>query len=365
MSNSTLFFQPSCPSGGSFYVCNTLKSSFVGCCATDVDPCTSPNGCSKGNLRSTSFDKTYFGQFHDQSCNDGSFYTCTGTKPGPFMGCCKSNPCANGGCAAVDLEAMRLSSDPKAAADFLGTSVSTSSSSSTTATGTSTSTALPAEVPHQTGLPIAAIVGIVIGALLLVAFAIVMFFLWRRTVKLRRAVLASNGPTGFDGMSGTAYPTSPAMAHSNNSTKRLFTSPPPSNRSNKPTAFSHSPNPSYTYSSLLPSPNFSPETRQGHFSGRPSVESDPRTSPYGGRSPQFGSDNGMLYPQPLLPVQELEALEQQMSEMDAGTESQVLRQGGVKRRPIDGGEERGGEYVAYSPDGHTPSGLLPPRREGS
>lgn len=344
MSNSTLFFQPSCPSGGSFYVCNTPRSSFVGCCATDVDPCTSPNGCSKGNLRSTSFNKTYYGQFHDQSCNDGSFYTCTGTKPGPFVGCCKSNPCANGGCAAVDLEAMRLSSDPKAAADFLGTAtLTTTSSSSKNATGTSrsssTSTALPIEVPHQTGLPVAAIGGIVIGVVLLLAFAIVMFFLWRRTVKLRRAVLASNGPPGFDGMSGTTYP---AMAHSNNSTKGVFNSSSRSTHSNKFAAFSHSPNPSYAYSSLVPSPNFSPENRQGHFSGRPSYESDPRTSPYGGRSPQFGSDNGMLHPQPLLPVQELEALEQQMSEMDAGTESQALRQGGVKRKPMGIDGERGG-----------------------
>lgn len=231
MSNSTLFFQPSCPLGGSFYVCNTPRSSFVGCCATDVDPCTSPNGCSKGNLRSTSFNKTYYGQFHDQSCNDGSFYTCTGTKPGPFVGCCKSNPCANGGCAAVDLEAMRLSSDPKAAADFLGTTIPTSSSSSSSASSTSTPTssstltAMPAQIPHQTGLPVAAIGGIVIGVVLLLGFAIVMFFLWRRTLKLRRAVEYSQGPTGppgFDGIGSTAYPT---MAHSNNSTKGMFCLP--------------------------------------------------------------------------------------------------------------------------------------------
>lgn len=230
MSNSTLFFQPSCPSGGSFYVCDTPKSSFVGCCATDVDPCTSPNGCSKGNLRSSSFDKTYYGQFHDQSCNDGSFFTCTGTKPGPFMGCCKSNPCASGGCAAVDLEAMRLSSDPKAAADFLGTAIPSSSSSSntasTTAPGTSrsssTSTALPAEIPHQTGLPAAAIGGIVIGVVLLLALAIVLLFLWRRTVNLRRAVLASNGPPGFNNFDGMSCTTYPAMAHSNNPTKGMF-----------------------------------------------------------------------------------------------------------------------------------------------
>lgn len=224
MSNSTLFFQPSCPSGGSFYVCNTPRSSFVGCCATGVDPCTSSNGCPKGNLLSTSFNKTYYGQFHDQSCNDGSFYTCTGTKPGPFLGCCKRNPCANGGCAAVDLEAMRLSSDPNAAADFLGSSSSSTSSSTATRTPTSgsTSTALPAKIPRQTGLPVAAIGGIAIGVVLLLAFAIVMFFLWRRTVKLRRAVESTQSPPGFDGMSGTTYP---AMAHSNNSTKGMLRSP--------------------------------------------------------------------------------------------------------------------------------------------
>lgn len=219
MSDSTLFFQPSCPSGGAFYVCNTPKSSFVGCCAGD-DPCSSPNGCSKGNLRSTSFDKTHYGQFHDQSCNDGSFYTCTGTQPGPFMGCCKSNPCALGGCSAVDLEAMRLSSDPKAAADFLGTPASSLvvPLSTASSTSTSTSTAMPAEIPHQTVLPIAAIGGIVIGAVLLLALAIVMFFLWRRTKRLRDHVESSQGPPGqggFGGLSGTTYP---AMSHSNKGT---------------------------------------------------------------------------------------------------------------------------------------------------
>lgn len=71
----------------------------------------------------------------------------------------------------------------------------------------------------------------------------------------------------------------------------------------------------------------------------------------------------MLYPQPILPAQELEALEQQMSEMDAGTDSQALRQGGVKRKSIGGGGEGGGEYVAYSPDRYTQSGTVPPRRE--
>ncbi|TID15620.1 Versicolorin B desaturase [Venturia nashicola] len=91
--------------------------------------------------------------------------------------------------------------------------------------------------------------------------------------------------------------------------------------------------PPKAYQSLVPSPNFLPETRQGHFSGRPSYDSDPRISPYGGRSPQFGSDNGIIYPQPLLLIQELEALEQQMSELDAGTESQALRQDDVKRNP--------------------------------
>lgn len=207
MPNSTLPFQPYCPSGGTFYVCNTSKSTFIGCC--NSDPCSSVNGCSAGSLEPASFDPAKWGTFPDQNCDDGRFWTCAATKPA-FLGCCKSNPCAIGSCPVGDLAGMRLSDDPKKAAAFLGTS---SAISSSTTPSNSTSTAMPAEIPHQTGLPVAAIGGIAIGIVLLLALAIVMFFLWRRTVRLRKSVESSRGlpgQDGFDNLSGTTYP---AMAH--------------------------------------------------------------------------------------------------------------------------------------------------------
>jgi hypothetical protein len=54
----------------------------------------------------------------------------------------------------------------------------------------------------------------------------------------------------------------------------------------------------------------------------------------------------MVYSPPLVPVQELEAVEQQMSELDAGNE-QVLKQEGKGKFGV-GDSERG--YIAYSPD---------------
>ena len=101
-------FSPSCPSGGTFYACQS-GTNFVGCCNSEA----SSNGCSDGNLEPASFNTAYYGQFKDQECPTGSrWYTCTGTKP-PFMGCCKSNPCSNDGCPAGDLTAGFLSSNPK------------------------------------------------------------------------------------------------------------------------------------------------------------------------------------------------------------------------------------------------------------
>lgn len=74
----------------------------------------------------------------------------------------------------------------------------------------------------------------------------------------------------------------------------------------------------------------------------------------------------MVHAPPLVPVQELEALEQQMSEMDAGTESHALKQGGVKRKHISGTVNEGeGQYVAYSPDMHPQSVVLSTWREQS
>ena len=128
-------FSPSCPSGGTFYACQS-GTNFVGCCNSEA--CS--NGCSDGNLEPANFNTAYYGQFKDQECPTGSrWYTCTGTKP-PFMGCCKSNPCSNDGCPAGDLTAGFLSSNPKVAADFLPSGAASSSTSSLTSSESSTST---------------------------------------------------------------------------------------------------------------------------------------------------------------------------------------------------------------------------------
>lgn len=127
---SALFFAPSCPSGGNFYVCTT-GVLFVGCCT--LNPCND-DGCNSSNLRPASFDPKKYGTFADQACWGNSsvgWYTCTGTNP-PFMGCCATNPCRGGaGCPFQNLVAGKLSSNSASAADFLGF---TNSSSSSTAT---------------------------------------------------------------------------------------------------------------------------------------------------------------------------------------------------------------------------------------
>lgn len=127
---SSLFFAPSCPSGGNFYVCTT-GARFVGCCT--FNPCND-HGCESTDLRPASFDLRKYGMFADQTCsgnNPGRWYVCTDTNP-PFMGCCATNPCSGGaGCLSQNLIAGKLSSDSVSAADFLGATTSRLSSTAT------------------------------------------------------------------------------------------------------------------------------------------------------------------------------------------------------------------------------------------
>ncbi|KAF2271132.1 hypothetical protein CC78DRAFT_12277 [Lojkania enalia] len=100
--------QFSCPSGGTWYACDSGSHS-VGCCASD--PCQ--NSCSAGNIRPGSFNVTAYGKFADAECPAGSsFYTCdlAWANEEPFWGCCKSNPCSNGGCPDGDLTGAYLAS---------------------------------------------------------------------------------------------------------------------------------------------------------------------------------------------------------------------------------------------------------------
>ncbi|KAF1826146.1 uncharacterized protein K489DRAFT_108334 [Dissoconium aciculare CBS 342.82] len=126
----------SCPTGGTFYACNS-GTRFVGCCASN--PCGS-NGCPAGNLKPASFPAAQYGSMTDQQCEAGEFYTCAATSP-PFWGCCKTNPCNAGSCGSTFLSAAFLSNNPASAAPYLalygntnagGVASSASSSSAST-----------------------------------------------------------------------------------------------------------------------------------------------------------------------------------------------------------------------------------------
>ncbi|KAL6712470.1 hypothetical protein ACN47E_000347 [Coniothyrium glycines] len=87
MSNSS-FFDFHCPLGGQWYACSS-GSNFVGCCTTD--PCA--NGCVQGNLRAAGYNISHHGEWPDASCGSASdFFTCSAGDS--FWGCCKTNACA-------------------------------------------------------------------------------------------------------------------------------------------------------------------------------------------------------------------------------------------------------------------------------
>ncbi|EUC47750.1 hypothetical protein COCMIDRAFT_3375 [Bipolaris oryzae ATCC 44560] len=87
MSNSS-FFDFHCPLGGKWYACAS-GSNFVGCCTSD--PCA--NGCVQGNIRPGGYNISHHGEWPDASCGSASdFFTCNAGDT--FWGCCKTNPCA-------------------------------------------------------------------------------------------------------------------------------------------------------------------------------------------------------------------------------------------------------------------------------
>lgn len=181
---SNLQFKPYCPTDGAiFYVCGNYTGNFIGCCTSN--PCSSANGCPSGNLKPASFDAAYYGDFHDQECSAGLFYTCNNTKP-PFLGCCKSNPCSQG-CPSDSLAAVFLSGNPVDAADFLPPSGSSSSTASTSPSTSTASTNISSQIPasHSSGLSAGAIPGIVIGGVGGIAIIAGFILLCRRVSRLR------------------------------------------------------------------------------------------------------------------------------------------------------------------------------------
>ncbi|KAK3984262.1 hypothetical protein QBC44DRAFT_253306 [Cladorrhinum sp. PSN332] len=184
----------SCPSGGSFYICENTRVEFIGCCTSD--PCTTEIGgkCPQNNIRPASFSSDSYQDIPAQQCDSTDpkalWFTCASNNP-PFMGCCKSNPCSSGSCPTNNLVAARLSSDDKDREAFLGEaktstiSSTTSSATETASTATPTSSsdsssqAPPAQDEKSSGLPKGAIIGIGVGAGVIL-LAIVAFFIIRR-----------------------------------------------------------------------------------------------------------------------------------------------------------------------------------------
>ncbi|MCJ1436943.1 hypothetical protein MMC27_006326 [Xylographa pallens] len=138
-------FDPSCPTGGSFFACD-YGSMFVGCCTGD-NPCGDA-GCSAGDLQPASFVASAYGTFADQLCNAGSqWYTCAGTNPS-FMGCCQSDACSNNGCPAQDLTPGTLQSVPA-----LNSAYNPISNPSATSSAAASSTSAPMTTPTTTSVP--------------------------------------------------------------------------------------------------------------------------------------------------------------------------------------------------------------------
>lgn len=188
------FIDPSCPSGGQFYACSS-DSLFLGCC--EQQPC--PNVCSAGALQPASFNSSFWNNFQDQTCPlNSKWFTCASTHP-PFMGCCKINPCENGGCPPSELAASYLSTSPDVAADFLSSSGAVSSATATSpriATSAVASAASAATISKPGAVSKGTIIGSSIGgaAGLVLVLALVAFLVRQRT-KMSQARMAASQPS--------------------------------------------------------------------------------------------------------------------------------------------------------------------------
>jgi len=184
---SLQYIDPFCPQGGSWFACPS-GSRFLGCCTSN--PCQ--NGCLDGNLKPASFNGTDIGQFADQECVAGQFYTCEKTNP-PFLGCCKSNPCQAGQCPQTDLTAAFLSNDPAEAADFLPNAASATAVTLSVTEGSSITVATAALAPTSsspsahTRVSNGAIIGIALGGFVFcVCLLAISMFLFARRSRVRQ-----------------------------------------------------------------------------------------------------------------------------------------------------------------------------------
>lgn len=83
------------PTEGTYYICEGADVEFIGCCTSD--PCADGGGiCPWGDLRTSSFVQSKNEVIPSQNCDDSRganiWYTCAYTNP-PFFGCCDIYPC--------------------------------------------------------------------------------------------------------------------------------------------------------------------------------------------------------------------------------------------------------------------------------
>ncbi|KAI1333541.1 hypothetical protein F5Y15DRAFT_342623 [Xylariaceae sp. FL0016] len=210
-----------CPSGGTFYICQDSPVQFLGCC--DVDPCGDLEGaCPSASLYAAGFNASMYSEIPAEACSsqdpseDAAWYTCASGDT--FLGCCTSNPCANGSeCPSDDLVAAQLDSDTKNASPFLTSAVpsatSTSSSVATTSvsqtqTASASVTATPAASAQSSSQSQSATIGGAVGGSMgaLVILGIIAFFFLRYR---RRRRHDNDGPDCVEGTKGPQPPWSP------------------------------------------------------------------------------------------------------------------------------------------------------------
>ncbi|KAI7913788.1 hypothetical protein M0657_009846 [Pyricularia oryzae] len=169
----------SCPQGGQFYVCENNTTEFIGCCT--INPCDGSGICPKANLTKASFAADSFENIPSQNCSDQKgvdvWWTCKETTL-PFLGCCSSNPCSSGACAASDLIPARLSDNRTRASVFL----------SATTNVTPSAIALPSNLPPVSveSIPAHSIQPAVIAAIVVSAVALIVSILaiiWIQCIK--------------------------------------------------------------------------------------------------------------------------------------------------------------------------------------
>ncbi|KAF7548027.1 hypothetical protein G7046_g8814 [Stylonectria norvegica] len=172
-------FGLSCPNGGRFFICQDSAVEFIGCCTSD--PCADKKGvCPDEDLRTSSFNTDSYDDLAPQACDDPRgndiWFTCKFNTP-PFLGCCDSNPCANGSCPQTDLVPAKLSGDKTARMAFLNPEGTASATSSATKSATA-SASTSAASDDDGGLGTGAIAGIAVAAGV-VGLCILAGLIWR------------------------------------------------------------------------------------------------------------------------------------------------------------------------------------------